>query len=225
MCVPGLQEPRQGGVVTGWSSVRDSCWSLEASTRVPGEDSCTQDCFTYIPGLYTVFLCVHTCLYLTPPSSLLLLFLLFLLSPPPPPPPPFSSSSSLLFLFSSSFLYYNDVYSFCLASFTCSRLAPSGSPPSPRPPRPTTSPPHGPAVTIDGGNSQLGCLKKSVCVVGFYCAGLLYMWVGGFIVCAWVSLFLFSACIVVIPLSLVCVCYRGLRRTLTRAPSTPTCFC
>lgn len=52
------------------------------------------------------------------------------------------------------FIYYNDVYSFSLDTFTWSRLAPSGSAPCPRSACQMTSTPDGTGVIIYGGYSK-----------------------------------------------------------------------
>ncbi|XP_046889743.1 kelch domain-containing protein 4 [Hypomesus transpacificus] len=57
------------------------------------------------------------------------------------------------------FIYYNDVYSFSLDSFTWSRLAPSGSAPSPRSACQMTSTPDGSGVIIYGGYSKVRAKK------------------------------------------------------------------
>lgn len=57
------------------------------------------------------------------------------------------------------YIYYNDVHSFNLDTFAWSRLAPSGSAPSPRSACQMTATPDGTGVIIYGGYS------KSVCVL------------------------------------------------------------
>ncbi|XP_029910355.1 kelch domain-containing protein 4 [Myripristis murdjan] len=57
------------------------------------------------------------------------------------------------------FIYYNDVYSFSLDSFSWSRLSPSGSAPSPRSACQMTSTPDGSGVIIYGGYSKLRAKK------------------------------------------------------------------
>lgn len=67
----------------------------------------------------------------------------------------------MIFFFSSSnrdFIYYNDVYSFSLDTFTWSRLSPSGSAPSPRSACQMTSTPDGTGVIIYGGYSKVVCV-------------------------------------------------------------------
>ncbi|KAM9377321.1 kelch domain-containing protein 4 [Pholidichthys leucotaenia] len=59
------------------------------------------------------------------------------------------------------FIYYNDVYSFSLDSFSWSRLTPSGSAPSPRSACQMTSMPDGTGVIIYGGYSKVR-VKKDV---------------------------------------------------------------
>ncbi|XP_004069791.1 kelch domain-containing protein 4 isoform X1 [Oryzias latipes] len=59
------------------------------------------------------------------------------------------------------FIYYNDVYSFSLDTFTWSRLAPSGSAPCPRSACQMTSTPDGTGVIIYGGYSKAR-VKKDV---------------------------------------------------------------
>uniref|UniRef100_A0A3B4TBY9 Kelch domain containing 4 n=1 Tax=Seriola dumerili TaxID=41447 RepID=A0A3B4TBY9_SERDU len=59
------------------------------------------------------------------------------------------------------FIYYNDVYSFSLDTFTWSRLAPSGSAPCPRSACQMTSTPDGTGVIIYGGYSKVR-VKKDV---------------------------------------------------------------
>ncbi|XP_054476239.1 kelch domain-containing protein 4 [Anoplopoma fimbria] len=59
------------------------------------------------------------------------------------------------------FIYYNDVYSFSLETFSWSRLAPSGSAPSPRSASQMTSTPDGMGVIIYGGYSKVR-VKKDV---------------------------------------------------------------
>ncbi|KAK9517153.1 hypothetical protein VZT92_025041 [Zoarces viviparus] len=59
------------------------------------------------------------------------------------------------------FIYYNDVYSFSLDTFSWSRLAPSGSAPSPRSASQMTSTPDGMGVVIYGGYSKVR-VKKDV---------------------------------------------------------------
>uniref|UniRef100_A0A3P8WB97 Kelch domain containing 4 n=1 Tax=Cynoglossus semilaevis TaxID=244447 RepID=A0A3P8WB97_CYNSE len=59
------------------------------------------------------------------------------------------------------FIYYNDVYSFSLDTFTWSRLSPSGSAPSPRSACQMTSTPDGTGVIIYGGYSKVR-VKKDV---------------------------------------------------------------
>ncbi|XP_072242796.1 kelch domain-containing protein 4 [Leuresthes tenuis] len=59
------------------------------------------------------------------------------------------------------FIYYNDVFSFSLDTFSWSRLAPSGSAPCPRSACQMTSTPDGTGVIIYGGYSKLR-VKKDV---------------------------------------------------------------
>lgn len=59
------------------------------------------------------------------------------------------------------FIYYNDVYSFSLDSFSWSRLSPSGSAPCPRSACQMTSTPDGMGVIVYGGYSKLR-VKKDV---------------------------------------------------------------
>ncbi|XP_015242691.1 PREDICTED: kelch domain-containing protein 4 isoform X1 [Cyprinodon variegatus] len=59
------------------------------------------------------------------------------------------------------FIYYNDVYAFSLDTFSWSRLAPSGSAPSPRSACQMTSTPDGTGVIIYGGYSKVR-VKKDV---------------------------------------------------------------
>uniref|UniRef100_A0A3Q2NVZ2 Kelch domain containing 4 n=1 Tax=Fundulus heteroclitus TaxID=8078 RepID=A0A3Q2NVZ2_FUNHE len=59
------------------------------------------------------------------------------------------------------FIYYNDVYSFSLDTFSWSRLAPSGSAPTPRSACQMTSTPDGTGVIIYGGYSKVR-VKKDV---------------------------------------------------------------
>ncbi|KAK2841873.1 hypothetical protein Q5P01_012073 [Channa striata] len=59
------------------------------------------------------------------------------------------------------FIYYNDVYSFSLDTFSWSRLTPSGSAPSPRSACQMTSTPDGTGVIIYGGYSKVR-VKKDV---------------------------------------------------------------
>ncbi|XP_029010622.1 kelch domain-containing protein 4 isoform X1 [Betta splendens] len=59
------------------------------------------------------------------------------------------------------FIYYNDVYSFSLDTFSWSRLSPSGSAPSPRSACQMTSTPDGSGVIIYGGYSKVR-IKKDV---------------------------------------------------------------
>ncbi|XP_068169950.1 kelch domain-containing protein 4 isoform X2 [Antennarius striatus] len=59
------------------------------------------------------------------------------------------------------FIYYNDVYSFSLDTFTWSRVTPSGSAPSPRSACQMTSTPDGTSVIIYGGYSKVR-VKKDV---------------------------------------------------------------
>lgn len=62
------------------------------------------------------------------------------------------------------FIYYNDVYSFSLDTFTWSRLAPSGSAPCPRSACQMTSTPDGAGVIIYGGYSKaVGLLSVNCC--------------------------------------------------------------
>jgi len=74
-----------------------------------------------------------------------------------PPPPP-----SLC----RDFIYYNDVYSFSLETFSWSRLAPSGSAPLPRSACQMTSTADGMGVVIYGGYSKVvsACVRVCVCV-------------------------------------------------------------
>lgn len=60
------------------------------------------------------------------------------------------------------FIYYNDVYSFSLDTFTWSRLSPSGSAPCPRSACQMTSTPDGTGVIVYGGYSKV--VSRCVCV-------------------------------------------------------------
>ena len=80
---------------------------------------------------------------------------------------PFSFSRFMSRLPSSprrDFIYYNDIYSFSLDTFSWSRLTPSGTAPSPRSACQMTSTPDGMGVIIYGGYSKVVCV----------CAPLLY---------------------------------------------------
>ncbi|XP_029951591.1 kelch domain-containing protein 4 isoform X2 [Salarias fasciatus] len=58
------------------------------------------------------------------------------------------------------FIYYNDVYTFSLDSFSWSRLAPSGSAPCPRSACQLTSTPDGTGVIVYGGYSKVRVKKE-----------------------------------------------------------------
>lgn len=59
------------------------------------------------------------------------------------------------------FVYYNDVYSFSLDTFSWCRLAPAGFGPSPRSACQMTPTPEGTGVIIYGGYSKVVCLRES----------------------------------------------------------------
>lgn len=58
------------------------------------------------------------------------------------------------------FVYYNDIYSFSLDTFSWSRLSPSGFGPSPRSACQMTPTPDGTGVIIYGGYSKAVCFAR-----------------------------------------------------------------
>lgn len=58
------------------------------------------------------------------------------------------------------FVYYNDVYSFSLDTFSWCRLSPAGFGPSPRSACQMTPTPDGTGVIIYGGYSKVVCLRE-----------------------------------------------------------------
>ena len=105
------------------------------------------------------------------------------------------------------FIYYNDVYSFSLETFSWSRLTPSGTAPSPRSACQMSATPDGTGVIIYGGYSKVVCVCVCVCVCA--CASPI-----------WMLLFktwnLSNNCVTSL--------YREWRRMWRRGPSIPTCL-